>query len=103
MPSKFESMRLDDRHWKLGSIYYCKQDPRVVVRNRFFIGWAWNFGNRFVMPAICLAITLFGLPATIAFWMGVRSRIAIGSILVLSLIAIMTLASHLSREPDPRH
>ena len=28
----------DSHHWFLGIIYACRQDPRVIVRNRFWLG-----------------------------------------------------------------
>ena len=100
MPSKFEAMRLSNKHWKLGVIYYCRQDPRVVVRNRFSIGWAWNFGHRFVLVAILLAGILFCLPALVAYYLGVRSIVAIASLLVLSLCSIMLIVNTLAKDPE---
>ena len=51
-------MRRDDRNWRLGILYVCAADPRVVVRNRRSFGWTWNFGHRLVwlvIPAYVLA------------------------------------------------
>jgi len=50
-----EQLRKDDRHWKLGVIYSCKSDPRVIVRNRWLFGWTWNFGN----PYVCIVLPAF--------------------------------------------
>ncbi len=55
-----EILRSDDRRWRLGVIYSCNADPRVIVRNRFPFGWTWNFGHRWVFPAI-VAATLFAI------------------------------------------
>ena len=35
----------DSRNWVLWVIYSCREDPRVIVGNRFFVGWTWNFGH----------------------------------------------------------
>lgn len=35
----------DDKHWKLGSIYYNPQDPSIFVEKRVGIGWTINFGH----------------------------------------------------------
>ena len=67
-----EALRADIKNWKFGIIYHCRDDPRFIVRNRWKIGWAWNFGNQktalflpvfmliFVTPALFIA-PLYGL------------------------------------------
>ncbi|MEF2966144.1 DUF5808 domain-containing protein [Paenibacillus sp. M1] len=35
----------DDRHWKLGSIYFNPQDPSIFVEKRTGIGWTFNFAH----------------------------------------------------------
>ena len=100
MESRFEAMRQDHRHWRLGAIYDCPADPRVVVRNRSGVGWAWNFGHPMVLPAIALAITLFWLPASVAVWLGVRSRFVLAATLFVSLLAIVWAASVLAKDPE---
>jgi uncharacterized membrane protein len=42
--------RDDDRFWKGGLIYVNRDDPAIVVGNRFGIGWTPNLGN----PRACL-------------------------------------------------
>ena len=42
----------DSRHWALGIIYSCREDPRVIVRNRFVVGWTWNFAHPRVFPTM---------------------------------------------------
>ena len=52
-------MRMDAANWRLGAIYVCRSDPRVIVRNRRGPGWTWNFGHGavwLVMPACVLAL-----------------------------------------------
>ena len=57
-----EQLRLDDRHWKLGVIYWCKNDPRVIVRNRWLFGWTWNFGNPHVFIVLFAFVAAFLAP-----------------------------------------
>jgi uncharacterized membrane protein len=38
--------RDDDRFWKAGLFYVNRDDPSVMVGNRFGVGWTFNFGNR---------------------------------------------------------
>jgi len=42
--------RDDDRFWKGGLIYINRDDPAIMVGNRFGIGWTPNLGN----PRACL-------------------------------------------------
>ena len=100
--SRFEAMRNDPSHWKLGVIYFCPQDPRVVVRQRFPIGWTWNFGNRWVLLGIVAAVSIFVGPAAVAWYLGVRSPIAYVLVFVTSLCVAMFLAHLLSRDPADR-
>ena len=32
--------------WKAGVLFYDSDDPRIVVRNRFGIGWTLNLANK---------------------------------------------------------
>lgn len=97
--TKYEAMRTDPANWKLGIIYYCKDDPRIIVRTLLPVGWTWNFGQRKVYLAISIAIAGFLGPPWLAWQMGVRSILTLGVIAAAALIAIVFLASHLAREP----
>ena len=35
----------NDNNWKLGSLYYNKNDPAVFVEKRFGIGWTLNWAR----------------------------------------------------------
>jgi uncharacterized membrane protein len=37
--------RDDDRFWKAGLIYVNRDDPALMVGNRFGVGWTFNLGN----------------------------------------------------------
>jgi uncharacterized membrane protein len=37
--------RDDDRYWKLGLLYFNREDPAVFVQKRFGIGWTVNFAR----------------------------------------------------------
>lgn len=100
MLSKLEQNRTDPAHWKLGAIYYCKDDPRVVVRNLLPIGWSWNFAHRLVYPAIAATIGLFLLPLIAAWQYEIQSPLAYGLIFLTELVVVVLLADRLSREPE---
>ena len=97
--SRYEAMRIDPANWKLGIVYYCKDDPRFIVRNLLPFGWTWNFGQRKVYIAIPTAIVAFLAPPYLAWQMGVRSILTIGIIAVVAIIAIVLVASRLAQEP----
>lgn len=40
-----EITRDDDSYWKLGSLYFNKEDPAVFVEKRFGIGWTINWAR----------------------------------------------------------
>jgi len=37
--------RDDDRHWKLGQIYFNKEDPAIFIEKRFGVGWTNNWAR----------------------------------------------------------
>jgi uncharacterized membrane protein len=44
-PSETATDRTSDRHWTLGVIYVNRDDPALLVEQRFGVGWTLNFGN----------------------------------------------------------
>lgn len=99
-PSRSETLRLDPANWRLGLVYVCPDDPRVVVRQRRGLGWTWNFGHPWVIPAIGIAVLLFVLPPLLAWYFGVRSPAKLAIIGALSLAVLIVIASRLSIPPD---
>jgi len=54
----------DDRHWKLGIIYYNPSDPTLFLEKRFGVGWTVNFGRPVawlfvILPLIIVFISIF--------------------------------------------
>ena len=97
--SGYEAMRMQPENWKLGCIYVCPDDPRLVVRNRLFFGWAWNFGNPGVFAAIPFVVLLvLGLPY-LAYQRGVTSVWQLWAIAVSCLVVVVFWANHNSRDP----
>ncbi len=50
----------DDEHWRLGSIYFNKEDPSLFVNKRFGIGMTLNFAHKgaWVFMAVILLVVL---------------------------------------------
>lgn len=97
--SKYEAMRMNPANWKLGIVYFCPHDPRVIVRQRLPVGWTWNFAHPLVFPAITLAVFSFLAPPAIAWWLGVRSGVTLALLAGAALGAIVWAAARLSRDP----
>lgn len=57
-----EVLRENDKHWKLGIVYICREDPRFIVRNRWKFGWAWNFGSWKTVLFLPIFILIFPAP-----------------------------------------
>lgn len=57
-----EALRSNANYWYLGVIYFCREDPRPIVRNRIGLGWTWNFGSPLALPLLVVAVLLFLLP-----------------------------------------
>lgn len=57
----------DDSKWILGSIYYNKNDPAMMIEKRIGIGWTINFANPksivFILVTLLMIIlsTVFGV------------------------------------------
>jgi hypothetical protein len=94
-----EALRSDDRHWTLGVIYACRADPRVIVRNRFVVGWTWNFGHRWVVPTL-LAFVLFALaPAAWLFRSGVRDVQILLPVVAACVLVLVGFAHYVATGP----
>jgi len=47
----------DPRNWRVAFVYYCKDDPRVIVPKRLKItGWTLNFAHPWAIPTLILII-----------------------------------------------
>jgi uncharacterized membrane protein len=44
-PNETATDRTSDQHWTLGVIYINRDDPAILVEQRFGVGWTLNLGN----------------------------------------------------------
>lgn len=53
----------NDKHWKLGVIYFNPSDPALFLEKRFGVGWTINMGRplAWLIAAIPIAIVIFSL------------------------------------------
>jgi uncharacterized membrane protein len=55
--------RDDDRHWKLGVLYFNKKDPALFLEKRFGVGWTINYARPLAWMIFLLIIGLaIGIP-----------------------------------------
>ena len=98
--SKYDDMHKNPSHWKFGIIYCCADDPRVIVRQLLPIGWTWNFGHPLVFPVILLTVLFFLTPISLAYFIGIRSKLIFFVIIAISLVLVILMANRLAKDPD---
>jgi hypothetical protein len=95
-----EALRERPENWRIGILYSCRADPRVIVRNRFTIGWTWNFGHPWVF-SVLLAFTLFALApaAWLFFGLGVMSPPILIGATAASVLVLVGIAHRVASGP----
>ena len=94
-----EALREDPRHWTFGVIYACRDDPRLIVRNRFLMGWTWNFAHALVFPALLGCVVVALAPATSLFLLGVRNPVNFVVATTASVLVLAGFAHHIASGP----
>ena len=94
-----EALRIDKRHWKFGIIYACRADPRVIVRNRFVVGWTWNFGHPWALPLLFSFVVIALGPAGILLLSGVTNVPILMSVVATSVLVIVGFAHYSASGP----
>jgi len=95
---ELETLWKDKNNWRWGAIYYCKNDPRLVVPKRIkWTGWTMNFA--YPWRAIGLIIFILfaaSLPFFIEFklnvatWIVICIKLAVVAVLVVGLLAYLS-------------
>ena len=89
----------DSRSWVLGIIYFCREDPRVIVRNRYLVGWTWNFGHPWVFPTMA-AFALFALaPGAALFALGMLNVPLLIGVTVAAITVLIAIARGIESGP----
>jgi len=89
----------DSRHWVLGIIYSCREDPRVIVRNRFWVGWTWNFGHPRVFFTMGV-FTLFALaPGAALIALGLIHGPTLIGVTVAAIAVLVVIAHRIESGP----
>lgn len=89
----------DGRNWVMGIIYSSREDPRVIVRNRFWVGWTWNFGHPGVFPTMG-AFTLFALaPGATLFALGILNVPLLIGVTIAAVAVLVVIARRIESGP----
>ena len=86
----------DRANWRFGVIYFCRQDPRIVVPKRSrAMGWTMNFARPMALPVLALIIGLVAGSMRLAesFGLDPWARILLALGLLLLLIKALTYRS----------
>lgn len=94
-----ENLRLDPENWRLGVIYVCREDPRVIVRNRWLFGWTWNFGNPGTAVVLPIIVITFLVPLVLYQFFYMLRLQGLIIVFVFLLLSYMLLADYLHRGP----
>ena len=89
----------DSRHWALGIIYSCREDPRVIVRNRFVVGWTWNFAHPRVFPTMGAFVLFFLAPGATLFAFGIFNLPLLIGATVAALAVLVVIAHRIASGP----
>ena len=99
---KLEHLRRDPANWKLGLIYCCKDDPRVIVAKRQkWQGWTINFAHHYSIPALILILVFVSLPLSLLAADGLIGTWICWIVLIVT-VATVCLACWYWASPD-RH
>ncbi len=94
-----EALRKDKRHWKLGVIYACRADPRIIVHNRFVMGWTWNFGHPWALPTLFAFVVVALGPAGLLLLSGVTNAPVLMSVVATSVLVLVGFAHYSASGP----
>ncbi len=99
---ELEKLWADKNNWRWGAIYYCKNDPRLVVPKRIkWTGWTMNFAY----PGRAIGFIFFilfaaSLPVIIELKLNIDTPIVICITLAVVAVLIIGLCSYLSSKTE---
>ena len=94
-----ERLRSNPGHWSLGVVYHCKEDPRVIVRNRWIFGWTWNFGHPYALVVLILFVAVFLAPILVIAPIFDSSTTELAIMYVVVFAALVSIAHYIARGP----
>ncbi|SRR5260221_14757241 len=94
--SHFDQFHINPDNWKLGFIYFCKDDPRIIVPKRIRgFGWTLNFGRPLAIPLVLLVLGIAAAP--VASFCEHKYDTLIFFVKLLVILGIVWLSNRISR------
>ena len=88
------------KSWRAVLIYYCKDDPRVIVPKRLkFTGWTLNFANPWAVPTLILMILCVLAPFVILRRLDLPRNSNLWPITVISVLVVLILFCFIMASP----
>jgi uncharacterized protein DUF5808 len=85
----------DSTNWLPLGIYYCKDDPRIIVPKRIKrFGWTMNFANSWAWPAILILVVSATLP--IIYLKVCKEPVAAAVFISLWVVALVVICGAMS-------
>ena len=91
---EIETSRKDSRKSKWRHIYFCKEDPRVIVpRGIKWMGWTLNFARPSAIPTLLLIVAFLIIPLRMVEGQGV---VTVRLTFAAEIVALCLVCAYLS-------
>ena len=91
---EIEARRKDPRNYKWRLIYFCKEDPRVIVPRRIkWMGWTLNFARPSAIPTLVLIVAFLVIPLRMVEGQGV---VTVRLTVAAEILALCLVCAYLS-------
>ncbi len=96
-----EKLWVDKGNWPFPGIYYCKNDPRIVIpKQRKWAGYSLNWANRKAIPFLIGVLIVFGSPFYYEIYNGYCSLKVFGPTLIIVLIILIPFLKFMSTRTE---
>jgi hypothetical protein len=104
MPS-LDQIHSDPSNWKLGFIYFCRADPRIIVPKRIQgLGWTINLARPMAIPSVVLVVgVIWGVLEFIRYLgVGAETRFLVKVLLAFGVIVGCYCLAHRQHKEGPK-
>jgi hypothetical protein len=94
---EIEGCWCDTVNWKLGCVYFCRQDPRLIVPKRIKgLGWTLNFARPLALPCLALMIVLLLAPIVLMLALGIERKFWYVAACCVEMVILCCICSRLA-------
>ncbi len=95
---EIEAFWKDPRNRKWGIIYFCKEDPRVIVPRRIkWMGWTLNFARPSAVPTLLLFVAFLVVPLRMVEGEGI---VTVRLTVAAEILVVCLLCAYLSSRTE---